>query len=674
MLSLTKRQTISLFILGFLLLSLPPAIYLAQQKILKKRAEIVQPAIIVDCQDFLGPLPAFWQGLAQGGEEKEPMLNDVTKEISALKPKYIRLDHLFDFYEVVYRKKDGTLGFNWQVLDDRVQDILKTGALPFFSLSYMPKALASGNEISPPQDYSEWELLVQKTIEHYSGKSNLNLLNVYYEVWNEPDSFGRWTIGGSKDYRNLYFWAVSGSQKAQNVNDFKIGGPAISSLNPTFMAAFLDYIGKNNLRLDFVSWHVYSFAPEKMAQESKLLDNLLALYPNLLGAQKIVSEWGIEAAKSYRHATNVSAAHTAATISCAARTIDLALAFEVKDNLYDTGYGWGIITHELAGKKIKPRYQALWLLNFLKDTQVPTLGEGVNVYALATKDQEESISLLISNYSLFKQATKTVVPIIFNRLFNGVYQLKSYLLDSGIEIKAGSSKTLTVQGGVVSDSIFMPKDSVAILELRRIAPFVSYTPNGRFGYPGDHAALLTKETKIIIYPLNNRITAALGTIEMWLKPSWSKTTSEEKTIFEASMTNNTRFLAKKLLGNNLEFGFFEGTGSAKTVAVNVSELRENQWHHLAFIWDNTQGKNSFLKIFVNGKLKGTSLGGWKSPIGKTFYLGSKEEGIQKIDGVIDELRISNLPLYKANFTPPFSPLIPEESTIILQHFDGFSNP
>jgi len=59
----------------------------------------------------------------------------------------------------------------------------------------MPGVIAKdGNIINPPNDWNEWTLVVQKTIEHYSGKNDRNMNGVYYEVWNEPDlaQFGGW--------------------------------------------------------------------------------------------------------------------------------------------------------------------------------------------------------------------------------------------------------------------------------------------------------------------------------------------------------------------------------------------------------------------------------------------------------------------------------------------------
>src|SRR3972149_1571123 len=49
-----------------------------------------------------------------------------------------------------------------------------------------------------------WQNLAQKTVEHVSGKAGLNLSNVYYEVWNEPDLFGGYKVYGGKNYLDLY--------------------------------------------------------------------------------------------------------------------------------------------------------------------------------------------------------------------------------------------------------------------------------------------------------------------------------------------------------------------------------------------------------------------------------------------------------------------------------------
>lgn len=678
MLRPSRRQIFGLTTLSFLLLTLPLLIYLVYQvQILRKRAVVLPPEIVVDAQQILGPLPRFWTGLAQGGEEKEPNLDDLKNELRELEPTYIRLDHVFDFYDVVYRRPDQSLGFNWQILDRRINDILNTGATPFLCLSYMPPALSSGDEVALPYDWWEWELLVQKTIEHVSGKRGLNLEGVYYEAWNEPDLFGRFNMGGIKDYRELYYWTVRGAGKVEEVNDFKIGGPAISYLDSDFLPSFLDYVVNNNLRLDFVSWHAYGFDEEKIAKEGQIVSRWLNQYPSLIETEKIVSEWAIESERSIRHGQNVSAAHTAATITKTTEGIDKIFAFEIKDGPDNGNIGWGLFTHESLGKRPKPRYWALWLTKFLKEWRLVLSGEGTYVKALATKDPDESIGLFLANYSPFYSLSDTAVPIIFNRLYNGVYKFKTQVLAKDGEIEIADPKTFTISNGVLSDSIFLSQNTAALLELERISPLLSYTYQGRFGYPGDHAASFNSGGEVVVYPLNNRVTAAKGTIEMWVRSDWGGMSQGERVFFAISPVNGVRLMARKVpigFSSQLEFGFFEGTASAKTVTANIGDWEKDDWRNLAFVWDNTQGANSYLKIFVDGKLKDTRSGSWRFPLGPTFYLGSQDDDLQKLIGAIDELRISDLPLYKGNFTPPAVPLTADENTIILQHFDGLSNP
>jgi hypothetical protein len=184
--------------------------------------------IIVNTKSNQGVLQPIWQNLAQGGEEKNLRFDELNPLIKKLQPRYIRIDHLYDFYNPV-SKNNGVLTYDWAALDNAVDQILATGALPFFSLSYMPPAIAATDIVSPPTDWNDWSLVIQATVQHYSGRGDKNLNNVIYEVWNEPDLFGDWKLYGPKDYRTLYTYAVKGAQKATNVNNFKIGGPAITA-------------------------------------------------------------------------------------------------------------------------------------------------------------------------------------------------------------------------------------------------------------------------------------------------------------------------------------------------------------------------------------------------------------------------------------------------------------
>src|SRR5690606_5022795 len=128
-----------------------------------------------------------WRNLAQGGEDHNWRIGNLTEPVKTLKPEYIRIDHVYDFYDIV-QGTPGNITFDWTKFDLIIDDILATGAKPYIALSYMPPAISSGDILAYPVHWSDWQLVVQKTIEHLSGTRKIS--DVYYEVWNEPDLFG----------------------------------------------------------------------------------------------------------------------------------------------------------------------------------------------------------------------------------------------------------------------------------------------------------------------------------------------------------------------------------------------------------------------------------------------------------------------------------------------------
>ena len=95
--------------------------------------------LVVETQKTLGELPPIWSHLAQGGENLSvDMLSPVISQVKSLNPQTIRIDHIYDGYDVVSRNVNGQLSFNWTKLDKIVKSITATGAVPMCALSYMP--------------------------------------------------------------------------------------------------------------------------------------------------------------------------------------------------------------------------------------------------------------------------------------------------------------------------------------------------------------------------------------------------------------------------------------------------------------------------------------------------------------------------------------------------------
>lgn len=461
------KSKIWLLFLSLILLSagLSVSLFLVQQAIrLFPKAEGIPANIVVDPSIDQGPLNPIWQALAQGGEEKYPFDN-IQSEIIKLKPKYIRIDHIYDFYNVV-QKENGQLIFNWGELDKQVEAILRTGALPFFSLSYMPPAIARDGDITgTPLNWNDWTKVVQQTVQHYSGKEEGNLTNVIYEVWNEPDLFGNWRIGGEKDYRTLYRYAVLGANQAENTNPFKIGGPAITAPYRLWLDGFLDYVVKNKLRLDFYSWHRYSLDPGKFLEDIDKVDSWL-FRSGGYSLEKYLTESSLSSENSPLHDSNFAAAHLVATTGQLLQRVDLAFTFEIKDGLDPSGkkyWGrWGLLTHEKAGLiEEKPKYFAFQLLNKINGHRINLKGEGSWVTGFATKDGKK-IQIILTNLDPANKNFE-MVPLAIVNLENGTYFYKESFL-------IGEEKSLSedVTSEVLRREIPLEANNIVLIELIKI--------------------------------------------------------------------------------------------------------------------------------------------------------------------------------------------------------------
>ncbi len=420
--------------------------------------------IIVDAQGVTGRLNKPWKNIAQGGESPNYSFAPVRNHLLELDTEFIRIDHIYDFYDIVKRNPDHSLSFDFTKLDQLLLDITSAGATPFISLSYMPPELSKGDIIGKPNDYHEWSVLVQNTIQHISGKAGLNLSNVYYEVWNEPDLFGKWKLYGEKNYLHLYHYAALGAMNTTNTNKYFIGGPATTNLYPNWVTSFLDYIKANNLPLDFYSWHLYSPQVDDYANSIQQFDQLMRRYPEFIFSVKpMITEWGHDSQNNIGYDTALAASHLIAVAS-QIQSLDKAFLFELQDGKDPEGkeyWGrWGMLTHSDFGSRKKPRYFALKALNQLGDQKLSIIGEGTWVKAIASKSSSEgSIRIILTNYDPKSKNTETV-PITIKRLTDGNYTLFQQYIN-----RPPTTSSIRVQAGTYHHSIVMPPNSSALLVL-----------------------------------------------------------------------------------------------------------------------------------------------------------------------------------------------------------------
>jgi hypothetical protein len=127
-------------------------------------------------------------------------------------------------------------------------------------------------------------------------------------------------------------------------------------------------------------------------------------------------------------------------------------------------------------------------------------------------------------------------------------------------------------------------------------------------------------------------------------------------------------------GNRFIFGFSESDGVGDWIGA-PDALSPNVWHHVAGCYDG-----SIISIFVDGQrvashatlnyvIAHTS----SRPLfinHHTWQYGGMSS--QRLEGAVDEVRISNVSRYDADFEVQNEKFLPDEHTIALYHFDECS--
>lgn len=442
-----------------ILLILLPVLIFAVQKIieLRKGAAGTYANISIDTKNTQGNIPSsLWQNLSQGGEEAADMIAPVLQQTRNLKPQLIRIDHIFDYFNVY----QGNNNYNFQELDKAVNTILLTGAKPMLSISYTPASMTkNGQNAGEPKDWNEWHNLVQATARHYSVDKKIN--GIYYEVWNEPDLFGGWHYSKSPSYSTLYIQTARGVIDGAGNASYKIGGPATTAYYSNWIQSLFKTTADNNIRLDFISWHKYSKNMQDFENDFENLNKILSNYPQYFDIERIITEIGPNSDPDIWYDNKLSGIHLISLSTRLSGKIHRLFSFEIVDGpnpRSDKSTGWGMINHSSKGSKLKPRYFALQFLNKLQGQRLSNSGDGTWITSMSSKNGN-IIQSLVVNYDSRNVHAETF-PITFNNLERGNYELKTtfYLGNT-------TTKKITVESNSYTESFYLDSNSAALIEL-----------------------------------------------------------------------------------------------------------------------------------------------------------------------------------------------------------------
>jgi xylan 1,4-beta-xylosidase len=256
--------------------------------------------------------------------------------------------------------------YDWTIVDRIFDAYRENGVRPYVQIGFMPEALSAkpepyrhrwpftkyeemfGGWAQPPKDFAKWEELVYQWAKHSREKyGEQEVLNWYWETWNEPNS--PYWQGSREQFFKLHDHAMRAVRRA--IPGAKVGGPNLAQgKGGDFLEAFLDHClkganlatGDKGTPLDFIAFHakgqpVHVDGHVRMGLRYQLMDidgafGVIAKYPQLKTTPIVIGESDPEGCAAcqgpnlaYRNGTMYSS-YTAASFP---RKLDLAAKYGV---------------------------------------------------------------------------------------------------------------------------------------------------------------------------------------------------------------------------------------------------------------------------------------------------------------------------------------------------------
>ena len=503
------RDLLTRFLCAALAAALPAAAVMAQPAAPQSAAQPVQ--IDVDLNQRIAPFtPIYaWFGYDEANYTTMPHGRQLLRELHDLAPVpvYIRAHHLltsgdgkpelkFSSTNIYSEDAQGRPVYNFNLLDGIFDAWKAAGVRPLVELGFMPRDLAatlpnrhepyqvhfpastiSGASNNPPKDYARWQELCRVLTAHLVERYGRDeVLQWYFEVWNEPD-IDYWH-STPEDYFRLYDFAVAGVRAA--LPGARVGGPATTSPRSdkarAFLRSFLEHVQAGHsaatggaIPLDFISFHAKGSPTIQgttvtMGLNRELSDvdrgfALIASFPQFRHLPIILSEADPEGcaacssrdnpANNYRNGT-LYPAYTAAALKAILDLRDrhsvdlismLSWSFEFEERDYFEGF------RSLATNGIdKPILNLFRMLGLMAGDRVRTTSTGAvsletlmatgvrqspDVDALATRDSHAAAVLLWNYHDINTPMSGAPVSVSVRGIPAGVHRvlLQLYRID-----------------------------------------------------------------------------------------------------------------------------------------------------------------------------------------------------------------------------------------------------
>ena len=274
-----------------------------------------------------------------------------------------------------------------------------------------------------PEDFDQYAEVLAGIVRHYTrGWANgFEYKDMeYWEIWNEPDLFGKMWCGTREEFIRLFITVFK--RLKSEFPELKIGGPALTGLNLDYFGALLGACKEAGVAPDFISWHCYGNQVRATVGQAQTARDFLD-ERGLTATQTILNEWhfitggweGVTSASSplqRKHAT--TSPQGMHGIDSACYTLSCLCEFQKSPLDYAFYYGigtgaWGYSNE--YGYANKNNYAMRMFGRFLAEAQekVETLTTDPlgTVFALGAIADDGSARMIVADY----QGEKPVIEV-----------------------------------------------------------------------------------------------------------------------------------------------------------------------------------------------------------------------------------------------------------------------
>lgn len=209
---------------------------------------------------------------------REDLISHIRQIQSDMPFEYVRFHGIFADEMLLYNENDkGEVYYNFNHIDCLFDSLLSLNLKPFLELGFMPSDLASTEKtifwwkssISPPREMEKWNNMVESFIRHLINRYGIEeIRSWFFEFWNEPEFQGVFWDGNIHEFyiffKNTYETIKKVDEKIQ-VGGF---GNINFNLSTKWIEEYAILAGKDNLKMDFFSFHVYQVKFNDLSEEN----------------------------------------------------------------------------------------------------------------------------------------------------------------------------------------------------------------------------------------------------------------------------------------------------------------------------------------------------------------------------------------------------------------------